>query len=127
MSPTENGSHLERKEDIGISQGFPFISPGSRSLNDSLMVESGTPAEARLGNLSSDLELSAQIAVSSVCAQRLKTGADNLDGEPSLEGGEENEPPDGGKRGDKGKGKGQGRSSQGQSSTPRRGGRLIAF
>ena len=122
LSPTENTNNSAASETIAVSPGFPFISPGSRLQNDSLLVESGTPIESRLGNLDSDLELSAQIAVPGVRLTRMKHGINNnLDESPVLEGGEENEPPNGGNRGGREKGKGQGKS--GQRSTPRRGGK----
>lgn len=126
MSPVLNGDHSYARDNITVSQGFPFISPGSRSRSpdDSLVVESGTPVEARLGNLESDLELSAQIATPAMCSRQSKAGYQPWEENPEIEGGEENQPPDGGKGGDHGKGKGQGKSGQGQRSTPRRAGKL---
>lgn len=126
-SPPENGDHENRGENLVVSQGFPFITPSSRSQNDSLTVETGTPTESRLGNLDSDLELSGQIAVPAF-RNRVKAWGNNYDGSSHVEGGEENEPPDGGEGGDKDKGKEQGKSQgQGQRSTPRRGGNLVTF
>ncbi|XP_052258659.1 acyl-CoA-binding domain-containing protein 5-like isoform X2 [Dreissena polymorpha] len=115
-------------QDSMLSPGFSFISSSlGRGDNDSLVVETSSPAHFKLKELKNDLdicdgdlELGAEVSVSN--GTMLSVGANHDDTQSSLERWEENEPPNGGGDKDPSKEKEKAKSSQGQGSSSGRSG-----